>query len=85
LQLLPKQMRIFFAVEHIGVLIFGFGCWGETAEGAKNVMFPWDPTKHPLRICIRFDQALWPCLESVSMWATLRFLEQHRGLQQQRP
>jgi hypothetical protein len=26
LQLLPKQMRIFFAVEHIGVLIFGFGC-----------------------------------------------------------
>jgi hypothetical protein len=26
LQLLPKQMWIFFAVEHIGVLIFGFGC-----------------------------------------------------------
>ena len=38
LQLLPKRM-CFFAVEHIDVLMFGFGCWGETAESAKNVMF----------------------------------------------
>ena len=30
---------VFFAVEHIDVLMFGFGCWGETAESAKNVMF----------------------------------------------
>ena len=38
LQLLPKQM-CFFAVEDIDVLMFGFGCRGETAESAKNVVF----------------------------------------------
>ena len=30
--------KVFFAVEHIDVLMFGFGCRGETAESAKNVV-----------------------------------------------
>ena len=31
--------KVFFAVEHIDVLMFGFGCRGETAESDKNVVF----------------------------------------------
>ena len=33
------RRKFFFAVEHIDVLMFGFGCRGETAESDKNVVF----------------------------------------------